>query len=153
MTRDQILAQIQTSFDKSLPPNMFIRGTCLCDECMEHEALMQTFNPDDLPLAQLNNPGWDPICFASNEAFKYLMPGLVKLVLDHTNDYVQQFIFHIEQSERLNELTPAQAQSLAYVLTFLILNNAGELEDNSVVDDLYRTKDQLEEIALPSAST
>ena len=147
MTRNHILSLIQNSFDKPRPPNMFIRGTCICDECMEHEAVMQTLNPVDLPLDQLNNPGWDPICFASNEAFAYLMPGLVKLVLDHTYDYVQQFIFHVEQSDRLDVLTPEQAQTLTYVLDFLVLHNAKELDDNFAVDDLFSTREQLEKIA------
>ena len=126
---------------------MFIRGTCSCDECMEHEVVMQKFNSVDLPLDQLNNPGWDPICFASNDAFAFLMPGLVKLVLDHTDDYVQQFIFHVEQPDRLAALTPEQAQTLTHVLDFLVLHKAKELDDNFVVDDLLRTKEQLENIA------
>lgn len=57
---------------------------------MDHETEMQAFDPDRLPLAQLNNPGWDPICFASNAAFGYLLPGLVKLVLTFADDYIDQ---------------------------------------------------------------
>ena len=146
MTRNQIISQAQKTFKKSRPLDMFIRGTCSCDECMEHEAVMQTFNSINLPLDQLNNQGWDPICFASNDAFMYLMPGLVKLALDHTEDYIQQFIFHVEQPDRLAALTPEQSQMLTFVLDFLVLHKAKELDDNFVVDDLLRTKEQLERI-------
>ena len=127
-------------------PDTFIRGTCSCDECLEHEADMQKFEPANLPLEQLNNPGWDPICFASNEAFAYLMPGLVKLLLNHTRDYVQQFIFHIEQPERLASFTLEQASALMHVLDFLILHRAKTLEENFVADDLYRARESLEQI-------
>ena len=107
---------------------------------------MQKFDPANLPLEQLNNPGWDPICFASNEAFAYLMPGLVKLLLNHTRDYVQQFIFHIEQPERLAAFTLEQASALMHVLDFLILHRAETLEENFVADDLYRARESLEQI-------
>ncbi|MFW2367780.1 MAG: hypothetical protein ACN4GW_15290 [Desulforhopalus sp.] len=107
---------------------------------------MQTFDPDDLPLDQLNNPGWDPICFASNEAFAYFLPGLVQLVLDHPVDYVQQFAFHCEQPERLSILNPEQAQALIYVIDFLVLNEAKALEKNLVVDELYTTREKLEQV-------
>ena len=56
----------------------------------------------NLPLDKLNNPGWDPICFASNQAFFYFMPGLVRLTLKHADDYIQQFLFQIEQRERID---------------------------------------------------
>lgn len=153
MTQNQIITQTHKTFKKPRPSKLFIRGTCSCDECMEHESVMQMFTPEALPLDRLNNPGWDPICFASNDAFAYLMPGLVKLVFDHTGDYVQQFIFHVEQPDRLAALTPEQAQTLTQVLDFLVLHKAKELDDNVVVDDLFRTKEQLEQIAKGNSKT
>ena len=146
MTRYQIISEVKKVFGHFRRPDMFIRGTCRCDECMEHEADMQTFNPDDLPLDRLNNPGWDPICFASDEAFGYFMPGLAKLVLDHANDYIQQFIFHTEQPERLVVLTPEQAQALCHVLDFLVLHESEALDNNLAVDDVYRTREKLANI-------
>ena len=108
---------------------------------------MQGFDPINLPLEQLNNPGWDPICFASNEAFAYFMPGLVKLLLNHTDEYIQQFIFHVEQSDRLAVLTSEQARALMHVLDFLVIHRVKALEENLVVDDLYRAREYLEQIA------
>ena len=144
MTREQILSEVQEAFGQPRRPDMFIRGTCGCEECLEHEAEMQTFNPDNLPLDKLDNPGWDPICFASNEAFAYFAPGLVKLVLDHPDDYIQQFIFHAQQPERLAAFTPGQARALVHVLDFLVLHEAKALENNLVVDELNRTRGKLE---------
>lgn len=114
---------------------------------MEHEGVMQMFTAADLPLEKLNNPGWDPICFASDDAFVYLMPGLIKLALDHTDDYIQQFIFHVEQPDRLAILTPEQARTLNDVMDYLVLHKAKELDDSLVVDDLLRAKAQLEIIS------
>lgn len=104
LRREKVLSEIWEAFGHYSRPETFIRGTCSCDECMEHEDNMQRFDRGNLSLEQLNNPAWDPICFASNEAFAYFMPGLVKLLLNHTDDYTQQFIFHVEQPERLSIL-------------------------------------------------
>ena len=147
MRRFYIISEVREAFGYIGRPATFIRNTCSCDECMEHEGDMQQFDPNDLPLEQLNKPGWDPICFASNEAFMYFMPGLVKLLLNHTDDYVQQFIFHVEQPDRLNALTPEQAQALTHVLDFLVTHRAMALEDNLVVDDLNRARKRLEQLA------
>jgi len=144
MTREQILSEVQEAFGHPRRPDMFIRGTCGCEECLEHEAEMQTFTPDNLPLDKLDNPGWDPICFASNEAFTYFMPGLVRLVLDHADEYIQQFIFHAEQPERLAAFTPAQARALIHVLDFLLVHESKARGNNLVFDELKRTRDKLE---------
>ena len=72
------------------------------------------------------------------------MPGLVKLVLDHTYDYVQQFIFHAEQPDRLTAYTPEQARVIAHVLDFLVLHEAQALDDNLMVEDLFRTRAELQ---------
>jgi len=146
MTRDQIISEIDGAFGHLPRPKIFIRGTCHCEECMEHEATMQSFPRDDLPLDKLDNPGWDPICFASNEAFLYFMPGLVRLIFDHTSDYVQQFIFHVEQPDRLETLSPEQALALIHVLDFLVIQKTNVLDDSLVVDELYRTREKLEQL-------
>jgi hypothetical protein len=125
---------------------MFIRGTCSCEECLEHEAVMQTFIPDDLPLDKLNSPAWDPICFASNDALAYLLPGLVKLVLDHADEYASQFIFHLSQPERLESFSPQQAQALVQVLDYLVAHEAHALDANLVVDELLNTRETLDQI-------
>jgi hypothetical protein len=149
MTRDEIISEVNVCFDSLPRPAMFIRGTCGCEECLEHQETMQSFTADDLPLDKLDNPGWDPICFASDEAFAYLMPGLVRLVLCHTDDYIQQFLFHLENSERIASFTGPQATALLHVLDFLALNEAEALDNNLAVDEPNRTRGKLEPVAAP----
>jgi hypothetical protein len=145
MTRDDIISGVRNAFANIPRPGMFIRGTCKCEECLEHERTMQSFTPDALPLEKLDNPGWDPICFASDEAFGYLMLGLVRLALSHTDHYIQQFLFHLDHPERVGSFTPSQAGALIRVLDFLVLNEAEALDNNLVVDELYRTRERLEQ--------
>jgi len=147
MTRDQVISEVKKAFGGIRRPDMFIRGTCSCDECRAHESDMQKFNPDDLPLDKLDNPGWDPICFASNRALGYLMPGLVRLVLAHADRYIDQFVFHVEQPERMAAFSPEQARALINVLDFLVLHEAGALDGGFVADALFRTREQLEQAA------
>ena len=149
MNRHEILAEVRNAFSDLPRPVMFIRGTCNCEECLEHEETMQSFTPEALPLDKLDNPGWDPICFASDEAFAYLVPGLVEHVLEHTDDYITQFLYHLENSDRIARFTEEQARALLQVLDFLTLECAEILDINSAVDDLYRVRELLEPIASP----
>lgn len=147
MTRDQILNNVAEVFGAVPRPEIFIRRTCGCEECREHEAAMQTFDPFDLPFEKLANPGWDPICFASNAAFAYFMPGLARLVCEHTSDYVTQFVFHVEQTERLETMLPGQAEVLVQLLDYLVIHAPEALEENRTVDALFRTRGELVQIA------
>ena len=83
---------------------------------------MQSFPLDDMPLDELNNPGWDPICFATAAAFQYLVPGLSKLALYHATDYLSSFLFHLNHSERIALFSRRQATALIRVLDFLALH-------------------------------
>jgi hypothetical protein len=144
MTRDKIFSELDRAFGQLSRPSRFIRGTCACDECREHEATMQSLVLPDLPLAGLDNPGWDPICFASDEAFAYLVPGLVRLVLNHTADYIDQFLFHIDSDERVAAFSADQCRALLFALDYLFLNEAETLKNHGVVEDLLRARERLE---------
>jgi len=144
MKTDEIIVEVQNAFSDLPRPAMFIRGTCKCEECLEHEDTMQSLTPENMPLEKLENPGWDPICFASDEAFAYFMPGLVRLVLEHTDNYVQQFLFHLENSDRIATFNPKQTQALLHVLDYLTLERSEILDNNLAVDELNRTREKLE---------
>lgn len=88
MNRADVLDAIDEAFADVPRPATFIRGTCSCNECLEHNETMMRLQQKQLLLDALNNVGWDPICFASDAAFRYLMPGLTRLVLEHPEDYV-----------------------------------------------------------------
>jgi hypothetical protein len=145
MKQAEIIVEARQAFSCVSRPRMFIRGTCRCEECLEHEATMQSFAPDDLPLGQLDNPGWDPLAFASKEAFAFLLPGLISLVLQNPDDYVQQFLFHLEDSERIGSLNQDQTRALLHVLDYLTLECAEALDNNLVVEELFRTRAKLEQ--------
>ena len=139
------MSEVQEAFAGVPRPAIFIRGTCQCEECLTHEQVMQSFTPSALPLAKLDNPGWDPICFASDKAFAYLIPGLVRVVLYHTDEYIQQFLFHLENPGRIALFTRPQAAALLHVLDFLAINEAGALDNNLVLDELNRTRKKLKQ--------
>jgi len=147
MTKDEIIAQVDQSFGNLPRPRMFIRGTCSCDECMEHEETMHSFALPDLPLDKLGYPSWDPICFASDNAFAYLIPGLVRLVLNHTENYVSQFLFHLDSPDRIAVLSKRQRLTLLHTLDYLFMNETEALDNNMVIDDFVRVRDKLEQIA------
>ena len=143
---DQLIFEVRKAFEDTIRPEQFIRGTCQCDECREHEETMQSFRPDELPLDKLCNPGWDPICFASNRAFAYFMPGLAKIVLENPDQYLQQFLFHIRQPERRDSFTTTQADALVKILDFLVLEETAIVERHASEDDLFNARSELEEI-------
>jgi hypothetical protein len=73
------------------------------------------------------------------------MPGLISLVLKHTDDYLQQFLFHVENSDRIATFSQKQAQALLHVLDYLTLECSGILDNNLAVDELKRTREKLEQ--------
>jgi hypothetical protein len=145
MTKDKIIAQVDQSFGILQRPRTFIRGTCSCDECMEHEETMQSFALPHLPLDKLGSPSWDPLCFASDNAFAYLIPGLVRLVLNHTENYVSQFLFHLDSPDRVVVLSKEQRRTLLLALDYLFMNETKALDNNMVIDDFIRVREKLEQ--------
>ena len=147
MDHDEVIHVVDATFGKTPRPAMFIRGTCSCDECLEHNETMTQWNPSELPLEDLNNPGWDPLCFASDAALQYLMPGLVRVVLEHADEYVDQFLFHVGQPDRLAAFTAAQARALKNVLETLALEQPEAVYKNAAATHLAAVRSQLEEKA------
>jgi hypothetical protein len=145
----KIIKAIDDAFSGEPRPETFIRGTCACEECLEHDETMKGFKPRDLPLEPMINPGWDPLCFASDAAFRYFMPGFVRLVLSHPDDYIDPFLNHLAQPDRVTCLSPAQARQLALVLDHLAIVAKEALDNNRAADELFRTKTLLEQAAQP----
>lgn len=143
MQDDRLLAQVITVFGPLPRPAMFIRGTCRCEECLEHEGTLQALVREQPSLEQLGNAGWDPICFASDAAFAYLTPALVRLVLQATEDYVGQFLFHFSLPERLDALDRPQLAAVLAVLDHLALSRANAIDHHGATDDLLRLRDTL----------
>ncbi len=105
-----------------------------CCECAEHEAVLQGHNPDNIGLAQLGNPGWDPLCYCSAQGIRYYFPALVRLALDarDENYYLDQLLFHLlydgPDNRLLGLFSPQQRDYVANFLTFLMETRAAQIE-------------------------
>jgi hypothetical protein len=143
MNRTEAINAVDEAFADVPHPTTFIRGTCMCTECLEHNEAMLQFKQKELPLDVLNNPGWDPICFASDAAFQYLMPGLTRLVLRYPDDYLQQFLFHI--GGRVACFTPSQAHAVMVVLDALTVEESAAVANNLAAKALLRARKRLEQ--------
>lgn len=137
MTQSDVIKEVDNAFADVPRPPVFIRETCFCEECCEHNETMCRVNRMALPFEDFGHLASDPICFASEAAFQYLMPGLVRLVFDHPDDYVQQFAYNLQPPGRIECLTSAQQRTIASVLEILILEHTATLDDNMVTDDVF----------------
>ena len=80
LTDAQILERMRQAFAPCARPDHF--GPHLhCEECADHDQVLRARDLDTLSLEDVSNPGWDPICFASPEAFRYYLPALARLAL------------------------------------------------------------------------
>lgn len=111
MTPAEALASILAAFEGARRPERFIRGTCGCDECLEHERTMAANTPETMSLADFGNAGWDPICFADDAAFEYFLPGMSRLAFAWP-EYVSQLLFHLNCPGRVEALTRGQARAV-----------------------------------------
>lgn len=70
-----------------------------CCECADHDDLLRSRDLDSLTVADVGNPGWDPICFVTDYAFFYYLPALARLALDPPDEkqdwYLPQLLFHL----------------------------------------------------------
>ena len=146
MTNDEAIKAVDEAFAGVARPALFIRGTCGCEECVEHNATMAAFDPKDLPLDALDNPGWNPICFASDEAFKYLIPGLTRLVFKHPEDYFWQYLVNLNGTERMACLSVRQAAALLSVLSVLDEAHSRTIDDGCGRDEFLQVKAGLERV-------
>ncbi len=111
MTPDEAVANVEKAFGHVARPRRFIRGTCLCQECLEHDRTLAAHTPATITLAELGNPGWDPVCFASDQAFAYYLPAMIRLAFE-PDYYVDQLLFHLNMPGRSDFLDSKQAKVL-----------------------------------------
>lgn len=130
MVSDRILVAIDKAFRCSRPTR-FVRNPERCEECAEHETVMQAATPGTLSRKQIGNPAWDPVCYLADEAYCYFMPGFARLSLGVGEEYyLDQFLFHLE-SGRIDSLNAEQRRALSTLMDHLYETMAGEIEGNS----------------------
>jgi hypothetical protein len=144
MEAGRISAAVDKAFGGDRPGQMG-RNPQHCDECAEHEEVMQAVTPETVSLAQVGSPAWDPVCFLSDEAYRYFMPGFVRLALGRGDDYyLDQFLFHLE-SGRVECLNEEQCRAIAALLDHLYETRAGEIDDHMDDKVLGHVMDLLEQ--------
>ncbi len=96
-----VLDRIRQHFWQIPRPDRLINGDHCC-ECAEHENDLAPFDNTDLPYSVISSPAWDPICFCTPEAFRYLFPRLCELASVKGDDcYLDQFLVHLENRHQL----------------------------------------------------
>ncbi len=118
-----------------------------CCECAEHDQTLLTFDVDSIGLAELGNPGWDPLCFSSAEGLIYYLPALVRLTLDTMDNpqetYLDQMLFHLIYDGPGNRLFSAcsteQREFVADFLEYLMENHCAPIDEGVFIpDDILR---------------
>jgi len=139
-----LLSAINRVFRRNRPLKM-VRNPGHCEECAEHEATMQSATPQSISLVQVGSPAWDPVCFITDEAYGYFMPGLARLAMGRGEDYyLDQFLSHLE-SGRIDSLDSGQCRAVATLLDHLYKTNSKEIEDNMDDKVLGHVMDLLEQ--------
>lgn len=107
-----------------------------CCECAEHDETFRAHTPGSIGPDELGSPAWDPLCFATEEAFRYFFPALVRLALQGTGEryYLSQFLFHLIRDGRRNSrwkaFSPQQRLFVVEVLENLLEEKAEEIDNN-----------------------
>jgi hypothetical protein len=143
-TDAQILAMVKEAFALRRRPVHFTNFQH-CDECAEHDALLRSRDLESLRFEDVGNPGWDPICFVSEEGFAYFMPALARLALSgmaKSNDwYISQLLFHLchdgQNNRRFLACTPEQRRAVAELLKHVVETRAAEVDYERATDDLF----------------
>jgi len=109
-----------------------------CDECAEHNETLRNNDVNNISLDELGRPGWDPICFCTDEGKRYYTPAFVRLSLQASltniadDFYFEQFLFHLNadgpQNSYYKSCSPIQRQFLASFIEFMINHYAQRIE-------------------------
>jgi hypothetical protein len=115
-----------------------------CEECREHDDLLRSRDPESLRIGDVDNPGWDPLCYISPEGFAYYMPALARLALDGSDAdpgwYGPQLAFHLtyegEDNRHRQSFSPPQRRAVAGLLAHLLETRVELAEENFCADEL-----------------
>jgi hypothetical protein len=138
---NELLKKVEQVFGEVPRPEHFTDYRHCC-ECAEHDETLRSHTPDTIGLGELGSPAWDPICFATDEAFQYYFPALAKLALKGNGDtyYFDQFLFHIimdgPRNRRWKVFNYEQRKVVVQVLESLLEQKTEEIERNHDADKI-----------------
>ena len=123
MTDAEALERIREAFASAARPERFTDREHCC-ECAEHDDLLRARDLDSLKVEDVGNAGWDPICFATDEAFWYFFPALSRLALEEPTTewgwYFEPLLFHLtyesSSNRRLRAATERQRAAAVLLL-------------------------------------
>jgi hypothetical protein len=135
LSDQSILTEIGNAFAFVPKPKHFT-DHLHCEECAEHDELLRTRDRSTLQLADVGNPGWDPLCFTSSEGFAYYFPALARLSLQPPTPqhdwYPPQLLFHLTyqglENRHFSSFTPQQRRAVLTLLNHLQRTRAPLLE-------------------------
>jgi len=144
-TDAQILEMMKAAFALRRRPVHFTNFKH-CEECAEHDELLRSRDVDSLRFEDVGNPGWDPICFVSEEGFAYFMPALARLALSgqsESNDwYGSQLLFHLcsdgQNNRRFIACTPEQRRAVVALLQHIVETRASQVDSERAADELFQ---------------
>lgn len=144
MNKASVLAAIDRAFGALPRPGTMVRSPNHCDECADHEAVMQAVTPQTVSLEQVGHPAWDPVCFLTDAAFCYFMPGFARLALvGGPQTYLDQFLFHLEQGFRTDAFNAEQRRAVLHLLDHIGETLYAEIIDYNLENEFYRVRDAL----------
>lgn len=132
-TAAEVLADVRRAFSQVPRPEHFTDYKHCC-ECAEHDATLRAATPDTIGLAELGNPGWDPICFITVAGFQYYLPALARLALAPPGPeyYLDQLLFHLMgPPERLAALSADQRGALRRLLEYVFETHFDDLPSDT----------------------
>lgn len=143
MTDAELIAGIASQFGDERRPEHFTDFNH-CPECAEHDKLLLSRGRGELQPEDVSNSGWDPICFVTNDGFRYLVPDLVRVALLPVRSDVDwpfpNFLFHLtsggERNGRLLSCTTKQRRSIVNFLGHMSATRKPELEKFFVYDEI-----------------
>jgi hypothetical protein len=147
-TDDDILAEIAAAFGDCLRPEHFTNYTH-CEECAEHDEVLRSRDLATLTVADVGNPGWDPICFCTPEGLAYYMPALSRLALAEPDPeygwYGGQLVSHLWSGGEYNRFyeycTAQQRRAVASLLSQFVESRAAlvaELDADQILQAYER---------------
>lgn len=142
---NKVLRTIDESFGTAGRPEHFT-NYMHCDECADHDELLQERARETLKIEDVGNPGWDPLCFTSPEGLAYFFPALARLALAEPTYgygwYGNQLLFHLYYGFKENKLfkycNENQRGAVAQLLSHIIETRVTLVEEYEATDEFLR---------------
>jgi hypothetical protein len=154
MTDSDLLSALEGTFSRHSRPRFFTNADHCC-ECAEHNETLSRHTPSSLSINGLGQPGRDPVCFATPDAYLHLFPGLARLALTSRgqNSYLDQFVSQL--SNRVH-LLDAEERRVTLVLVWRLFEKFHEQPECGdftlwSLDDCLRKLEQTDSAATEQA--